>query len=133
MTKAITSGIEILRVGHALIQGKRGDAGGAPSKDSVFGVAVINDNVISFGGRRGGTLRYKTYKRADKEAVLEKFAFKLTGKDKGFAYDDLTDNAAAQAELLGADFAASIKTGYYKAMAAKKLDTRKTARKSAAK
>jgi hypothetical protein len=53
--------IEILAVAHALIAGARGEAGGAPSKDSVVGVALVQGNLVTFGGRRGGVLRYFTH------------------------------------------------------------------------
>jgi hypothetical protein len=116
--------VEILRVGHALIAGKRGDNGGAPSKDSVFGVAKVQGNLVTFGGRRGGMLRFKTYKKDALESVLAFYAKKLTGKDKGFAYKDL--DAAAQVETLGADFEANLGKMFYKAMGNGKLNTRST-------
>jgi dihydroxyacetone kinase-like predicted kinase len=105
--------IEILNVGHALIAGARGEAGGAPSKDSIFGVAIIAGNkLVTFGGRRNGMQKFKAYPMTQKATQLERYAFKLTGKDKGFAYTDL--DAAAQAELLGATFADDLAAMYYK-------------------
>jgi hypothetical protein len=128
--------IEIVRVGHALVAGKRGDNGGAPSKDSVFGIALINFGVVTtlatFGGRRGGMLRFKTYKKADMDKVLAFYTdVKLTGKDKGFAYKDL--DAAARDEVLGADFADTLGKMFHKASTNKKLNTRETAKGAEAK
>lgn len=104
--------IEILVVGHALIAGARGEKGGAPSKDSLFGLAIIAGNkLVTFGGRRGGMQKFKAYPMAQKEAQIERYKEgKLTTKEKGWAYTDL--DAAAQVELLGEGFAQDLAKMY---------------------
>jgi hypothetical protein len=118
--------VEILGLAHATFNGTRGEAGGAPSKDSIFGLALVQGNVVTFGGRRGGTLRFKTYKKPELEAQKERFAAKLTGNPFGknidARYSVVTDDV--KAELLGADFDTEVVgRGFYKAMSAKKLNT----------
>ncbi len=121
--------VQILKVGHALVQGVRGEQGGAPSKDSVYGVAQITQGVVSslvsFGGRRGGFLRFKTYPKASLAAVLAKFDEKLVEAAGGFKYTDITDNSA---ETLGADFADKLLVNFRSAVAGKKVNIRATAK-----
>jgi hypothetical protein len=120
--------VQILAVAHALIAGARGAAGGAPSKDSVFGIATVQGNLCSFGGRRGGVLRFKTEKKANLEAVMAKFEGKLTGNPFGKqvegCYAQVTDAAALEALI--PNTAETIGRGYYKAMSAGKLNTNST-------
>ena len=123
--------VQILKVAHALIAGARGVAGGAPSKDSVFGVALVNGNVTTFGGRRGGVLRFKTEKKVNLEGALAKFASKLTGNPFGKqvigCYTEVIDAAAL--ETLIPNTAEVIGKGYYTAMGTGKLNNRATAKK----
>jgi hypothetical protein len=118
--------IQIIGLAHAMFNGVRGEAGGAPSKDSIFGLALIQGNVVTFGGRRGGTLRFKTYKKTELEAQTTRFAGKLGGnpfgKNVAACYTQVTD-VAVRNELVGADFEAKLVTAFYKAMANKKLNT----------
>lgn len=115
----MAANVQILKVGHALVQGARGDAGGAPSKDSVFGVALIQGNLVTFGGRRGGVLRFKTYRKTDISSVLAKFDGKTVKAQGGFAYKDVTNTDS----LVTGDALAKM---FYKAMANRKLNTRST-------
>ena len=120
--------VEILGFAHALIAGERGAKGGAPSKDSIFGFAKIQGNVVSFGGRRGGVLRYKTYKKTDLALVAAKFESKLSGNPFGNNveghYTALV--VASDIEALVPNLEDTIKKGFYKAMGTKKLNTRST-------
>ena len=123
--------VQILAVAHALIAGARGENGGAPSKDSVFGVATVQGNLCSFGGRRGGVLRFKTYKKTDIDAVLKKFEGKLTGNPFGKNVEGVyavVEGAAL--ETLIPNTAETIGRGYYKAMAGGKLNTNSTKKKA---
>jgi hypothetical protein len=117
--------VQILGVGHATFLGARGEAGGAPSKDSIFGVAIIYNSLVTFGGRRGGTLRFKTYKKNELDAQVARFQKKLSGKPFGAKidahYTQVTDEAMAL--LLGADFADKLAKNYHGATFAKKLNT----------
>lgn len=116
--------VEILKVGRALVEGVRGANGGAPSKDSIWGVAKVAGNVVKFYGRRGGVLRYKTERRTELDAALAKFEAKVAGKDgKDYEYVELTP---AQQEELVPGLPQIVKTGYYKAMGTGKLNTRST-------
>jgi hypothetical protein len=124
--------VQILAVAHALIAGARGENGGAPSKDSVFGIATVQGNLCSFGGRRGGVLRFKTYKKTDIDAVLKKFEGKLTGNPFGKNVEGVyavVEGAAL--ETLIPNTAETIGKGYYKAMAGGKLNTNSTKKKPA--
>ena len=120
--------VQILAVAHALINGTRGDKGGAPSKDSIFGVATVQGNLCSFGGRRGGVLRFKTYKKTDVAAVMAKFEGKLTGNPFGAkvegCYAQVTDAVALETLIPNTNVV--IGKGYYKAMGTGKLNTRAT-------
>lgn len=126
--------VQILNVGHALVAGARGDKGGAPSKDSVFGVAQITQGIVTslvtFGGRRNGFLRFKTYPKAQADLVAAKFAGKLVKAQGGFNYTDVTANAA---DVLGADFADKLLLNFRAASNGKKVNTRATAKKAKAK
>jgi hypothetical protein len=118
--------IEIIGLAHATFNGTRGEAGGAPSKDSIFGLALIQGNVVTFGGRRGGTLRFKTYKKDQLEAQKARYNAKLSGNPFGKHIDAHYTPVAdtVKAELLGTDFDVEVVgRGFYKAMSAKKLNT----------
>jgi len=120
--------VEIIAVAHALVQGTRGANGGAASKDSVFGVAKIQGNLVTFGGRRGGVLRFKTERKVDLDKVMDKFNGKLTGRPFGknvdATYNDVTK--AEDREALLPNLAETVGRGFYKAMANKKLNTNST-------
>lgn len=116
--------VEILKVGHALVAGTRGDNGGAPSKDSIWGLARIQGNLVKFYGRRGGVLRYKTARKVDLELVLAQYESKLAGTDgKGIQYKDLTADEQAIVVPGLQDF---VKKGFYTAMGKGKLNNRDT-------
>ena len=119
--------VQIVKFGHALIQGYRGEKGGAPSKDSVFGVALIQGNVVTFGGRRGGTLRYKTERKVNLEAIIAKFDGKVAGNPFGKVQGGYTEiNDPVVIEALIADYINVIGKGFYKAMREGKLNTNST-------
>ena len=124
MTKTTQKTAKIVALGHALVLGARGEAGGAPSKDSIWGIAQVGNTLVSFSGRRNAeTFRFMTHKQVELEALKQKFADKLAGKNIWYTYQDKT----ASAEQLVVDLAAKVNKGYYKAVAARKLNnTRKT-------
>jgi hypothetical protein len=117
--------VEILKVGHALVQGERGEKGGKPSKDSIWGVALVSGILVTFSGRRNAvTLKFKTRPMAAKDEVLGLFEQKLTGADvKGIKYDDVT--AEAQ-EALIPGLVERVGKGYHAAKQGGKLDKRST-------
>lgn len=83
--------VTVIRVGHALVKGTRGEAGGAPSKNSVWGVAKVGSALVTFSGRVGGTLRFKARHASMQEAMLQLFADKCAGKGMDYSYVDVTD------------------------------------------
>lgn len=119
--------VQILKVATALVQGARGERGGAPSKDSVMGLAQIDNALVKFAGRRGGVMHFKTEPLAKKDTVLADFEGKLTKTFKSteglpYQYTVTTDEVIAPSVLA---------TQFYKARSAAKVNTRSTkARKS---
>ena len=120
--------VELIKVGHALVQGVRGEKGGAPSKDSIWGLAFVAGNLVKFFGRRGGTMRFKSQKNADLPDALEMFEGKLAGKGIDYHYTEVSP--AKFDELHGGDLAEAVRVGYYAASRAGKLNTRATAKKA---
>lgn len=119
--------IEILKVGHALVEGVRGEKGGKPSKDSIWGVAMVYDRLVTFSGRRNAvTFKFKTHRKADLEKVMGLYAQKLEGTDvKGTKYTDVA--GVVVQEMLIPNLAERIVQGFNKAKKLGKLDTRSTA------
>lgn len=121
--------VDLQALGHCTFPGKRGEAGGAPSKDSLWGVAFIGGNLVTFGGRRGGTMRFKSVKKVDLPAAMTQFQEKQTGfpfsKKIDARYTDVTANAAEYIP----DLEKTLAAGYYAAMKADKVNTRATAKK----
>jgi hypothetical protein len=114
--------VEILGFGHALIEGDRGARGGKPSKDSVWGFALVRGALVTFGGRRGGALRFKAFKKTDLETVQAQWEVKKAGSDKGFSYTAIEDEAAREA--LFPDLIGAVSKGYVKATIGKKINRR---------
>jgi hypothetical protein len=108
--------IAILKVGHALVAGERGEKGGAPSKDSIFGVAEImmfgKPQLVTFGGRRGGMQKFKAYPAAEKDTQLARYEQKTVKAAGGFAYADVVVDSEQFVELLGAGFADTLHKMY---------------------
>jgi hypothetical protein len=118
--------VTIVKVGHALIAGERGEKGGKPSKDSIWGIAQVDNVLLSFSGRRNAVvLKYKTHPKADADKLQELFALKLEGKDvKGIPYTEIAGEAAIEALI--PNLVERIGKGYYASTFAGKVDTRKT-------
>ncbi len=128
--------VEILKVGHALVPGVRGEKGGAPSKDSIWGIAFIDDvkhpgakRLVKFFGRRNGSLRFKTEKNTSMNEVLALFEAKKVGKE--YSYVELDD---AKREELCPGLVERVAEHFDRARKAGKLNQRSTkASKPAAK
>lgn len=121
--------VEILKVGHALVAGVRGEKGGAPSKDSIWGLAFVGSTLVKFFGRRGGVMRFKTEKKANLPDALAMFEDKLAGKGMDYSYSEV---APKNFESLIPDLANTVSKGYYAAVKAGKLNNRATAKASKA-
>lgn len=117
--------VEILKVGHALVAGVRGDKGGAPSKDSIWGLAFVGGVLVKFFGRRGGVMRFKTEKKANLPEALTMFEDKLAGKGMEYSYTEVTGKALDE---LVPNLAETIGKGYYAAQKAGKINNRATAK-----
>lgn len=117
--------VEILKVGHALVAGVRGDKGGAPSKDSIWGLAFVGASLVKFYGRRGGVLRFKTEKKATLPDALSMFEDKLAGRGQDYSY---TEVSAKKLDDLVPNLSEIVGKGYYAAVKAGKLNNRATAK-----
>lgn len=118
--------VQVLALGRALVQGARGARGGAASKDSVWGVALIDGRLVKFHGRTGGVLRFRTEPLKAQAAALELFQRKLTKPFKHNGEDVVYTDAIAEAESLIAGGVQGLATQFGRARKAKKLDTRPT-------
>jgi hypothetical protein len=117
--------VEILKVGHALVAGTRGEKGGAPSKDSIWGLAYVGGTLVKFFGRRGGVLRFKTEKKVNLPEAMAMFEDKLSGKGMDYNYKEVAEK---NLETLVPDLANVVGKGYYAAVKAGKLNNRATAK-----
>lgn len=117
--------VEILKVGHALVAGVRGDKGGAPSKDSIWGLAFVGTTLVKFFGRRGGVMRFKTEKKANLPEALAMFEDKLAGKGMDYNY---TEVRGKNLDELVPDLANTVGKGYYASVKAGTLNNRATAK-----
>ena len=116
--------VEIVKMARSFVQGERGTKGGAPSKDSIWGIAFVQGNLVKFFGRRGGVIRFKAQKKTDLADCMAMYESKLAGKGIEFAYQEV---APDQYDVLhGGDFMEAIGKSYYKARANKQINTRAT-------
>lgn len=113
--------VTILALGHALVEGTRGEQGGAPSKNSIWGVATVDSTLISFSGRMGAKiLRYKEHPEKEKDAVMKLFDDKKNGRGMSYRYVDITE--AHEEEVPG--LIKQINIGFFQAQAEGKINRR---------
>lgn len=115
------SKVAVLAVGHALVAGDRGTAGGAPSKDSIWGIAHIGRDLVTFSGRRGGKLRFKAEARGSESTLAEVFKAKKAGAGMNYHYTDITKRV----EKVVPDLASRIASDYTADVAAGKVTGRR--------
>jgi len=109
----------IIKVGHALLHHRDGSV----TKDSIWGIARIGKHLVKFYGRRGATPRFRIEKDDGLADALAMFEHKKNGTDsKKLVHLEL--DAAAQLELLGADFMTVLSAAFYKAVLEGKVDRR---------
>lgn len=123
--------VDIIKMGHAFHKGQRGEKeGGAPSKDSIWGIAFVGGSLVKFFGRRGGKMRFKSEKKADLPAAIEQFTNeKLSGFPFGKKLDcRYTEVAPANFNELVPDLETEISKHYYAALKEKKVNNRSTAK-----
>lgn len=122
--------IKIVRLGHALIEGDRGEKGGKPSKDSVWGIALIAEKIVKFYGRRGGKLRFKVERKGTMDDAIALFEKKLAGKDvKGIKYVDVS--SAKGIKETCPNIQEDVAKGYALAVREGKVNRNATVRKAA--
>jgi hypothetical protein len=120
--------VQILAVGRALVQGARGTRGGAPSKDSIWGIAKIDNALVKFFGRRNGVLRYKTEPLNQLAETLATFQVKLNSPFKATGGEPVVYvNVTTTANDVVPGLEVLVSSGFYKARSAGKLNTRATA------
>jgi hypothetical protein len=121
--------VEIIKLGHAHHKGERGEKeGGAPSKDSVWGIAFVGGSLVTFGGRKGGKLRFKARRKADLPAVIDQFNNeKITGYPFGKNLDcRYTEIDPAKCNELVEGMEEQISKHYYAAVKAGTINKRAT-------
>lgn len=121
--------VEIVKLGHAYLKGVRGEKeGGAPSKDSVWGIAFVGGALVTFGGRRGGKLRFKARKKSDLPNLTKQFTDeKISGYPFGKKTDcRYTEIDPAKCNELVEGMEEQISTHYYAAVRAGTINKRST-------
>lgn len=118
--KVTASSIELVALGHALVKGARGEAGGAPSKDSIWGIAKVGGEMITFSGRREGKLRIMVESGSEAD-LLATFKAKKAGLGMTYHYADVTKKAGKVVP----DLMERLVTDYNDAKAGGKINTRK--------
>ncbi len=118
-TEVVEDSTQIIKVGHALLHHRDGTV----TKDSIWGIARIGKFLVKFYGRRGKTPRFRIERAEGLNDALALFELKKNGQDaKKLIHLEL--DAAAQAELLGADYAAKLEKMYFEAVVEGKVDRR---------
>lgn len=65
-------------------EGARGERGGAAQNDKVWGIARIENTLVTFWGRRNGKLKFKTMPgAAGREAAMQKWSEKTGARRDG--------------------------------------------------
>lgn len=116
MDKQYTATVEILGFGHAYNEGERGMAGGAAQNDKIWGYGRVGNTLVSFWGRRGGALRFKTFFASEKAEVEAIYASKVKSKYIAIRNESMM-------ETLRPGLKEGIIAAYYSAMSKGKLNT----------
>jgi hypothetical protein len=123
--------VEIVRMGHALVDGDRGEAGGAPSKDSVWGFGFVTleedgqqvKHLVKFYGRRERKLRFKREAMSELQATHDLYQLKLKGADvKGIQYVDVSSERGIKETW--PNIVADVSAGYQLAISEGKVNLR---------
>jgi hypothetical protein len=115
------SQVEIVKFAVFYNDGARGNAGGAPQNDKVWGIARVDGKLMTFNGRRGGKLSFKTRYNHEMEVCLDKWSEK-TGKrrDGGDIYTELS---GPMIKMVAPTIEADIVKGFYSKMSRGMLNT----------
>jgi predicted DNA-binding WGR domain protein len=99
----------------------------ARGSDKVWGVAQIENTLVTFWGRRGATLRFKTQEKTTNNYVhlMQQFAERTSPARNGDSYTACSN--PAMIERLCPDLAVQISSDYYRGMSRGTLNTMKKA------
>ena len=104
-------------------EGVRGSTGGAAQNDKVWGIAVIENTLVTFWGRRNGKLKFKTMPgTAGKIAAESKWAEKTNPGRNGDVY--MAVKREEMRNFFSPALVADITKFYYSDMARGKLNTK---------
>lgn len=116
------SQVKIVKLAHFYNEGSRGNKGGAPSNDKIWGIAEIDNKLVNFWGRREGKLKFKTRFKNEMNKVLTKYNEKIGDRtDGGDIYTPI--NNMNMAATLCPTLLTTIASHFYSDMANGKLNT----------
>lgn len=113
--------VEIIKFGVVYNEGARGEAGGAPKNDKVWGIAKIDNNLVTFNGRRGGKLSFKTRYAHEIGVCMEKWAEKTGARRDGG--DIYTELKGPMIKMVAPSIDADLVKGFYSKMSRGMLNT----------
>lgn len=114
--------VTIEKFGAFYNEGARGMRGGAAQNDKVWGIARINNITVTFWGRRGGTMRFKTHIGAKgKLDALAKWAEKTGRSNSRDVYFEVREGQMR--ESLAPRLEQALEHYFYSAMSLGKLNT----------
>jgi len=115
--------VEIVSFAHFYNEGVRGSRGGAASNDKVWGVAIIDNKLVNFWGRRNGKLKFKThFKTPDNVVELEAKFEEKTTRRTGDRYTPI--RAQSMIDTLCPNLVKDVTSHFYSDMSLGKLNTR---------
>jgi hypothetical protein len=115
------SQVEIIKFGVVYNEGARGNAGGAPQNDKVWGIARIDGKLCTFNGRRNDKLSFKTRYNSEMDVCLSKWAEKTGGRTDGG--DIYTELKGPMIKMVAPTIDALLVKGFYSKMARGMLNT----------
>lgn len=114
--------VQIVKMAHFYKEGARGSKGGAAQNDKVWGIAKVGNTTVAFWGRRGGTLKFKTYLKGQEYKALAKYMEKTGARtDGGGIYTPI--NNPSMRDLLVPGLTENMVSDYFRAMGKGKLNT----------
>lgn len=116
--------VQIIKLGHVYNEGARGEKGGAASNDKVWGIAKIENSLVSFSGRRNGKLKFKTHLKGSEAKLNAKWGEKIGGRTDGGDIYTVINPDSAMASTLCPKLKSDVESHFYSDMAKGKLNTR---------
>lgn len=113
--------VTVEKFGAFYNEGARGYAGGAAKNDKVWGIAKINNTLVTFWGRRNGKLKFKTMPGAAGKMKAENtWATKTDPNRNGDVYFAIRPEMQ---KFFVANLEADLVSYFYSDMALGKLNT----------